>query len=116
MFNFLKNFAGLPRGLTKQELIEIQELNRIAQAEAFKAGTFAANTALLNFKGATPGKALAEQQNAIASMMERVKNEHVNAKLAQLGYPAGSPLALDLQTGRITKVQANDTRTAEKTA
>lgn len=78
-------------------LTEIQELNRIASAERFKADQVAKNTAL--FKD---GKKLAAQLDGVAKICESFKDQYVSMKLTELGVPTGQKTSVDLKTGIIT--------------
>lgn len=94
MFN---PFIKRPRQFTKQELDEIREIQRIAAGEHFKADQIGKNTALV-----PEGKKLAKQYEATAALFSRIKTELVNQKLGQMGYPSGTPISVDLNTGKIT--------------
>ena len=123
MIDAIRRLLGMPRRLTPRELNEIQELTRIAGAERFKAHYYAENTAILNVEG-SKGKVLAAQQEKIAAIVEQVKSNHVNAKLAELGYQRDERVTIDLTTGKITKLreetkngimEANGTQTNPRT-
>lgn len=85
------------RKLNKSELLEIQELHRLASTEKFKAEQIAGNTVLI-----PNGQKLAEQTKAVAGLLENAKKNHISRKLQELGYPPEQKISLDLMTGKIT--------------
>lgn len=89
------------RSFTQQELIELQELQRIVGARKFEAVHIKGNTALV-----PNGQRVAEEYEAIARLMENVKNNWVAAKLAECGYKENDRCSINLQTGEVTP---NDT-------
>lgn len=97
-------FKKTPRKLTKAELMEIQELQRIAASEKFKADQMEKNTALFNAEGQS-GKLLAANQRKLAETCERVKNEHVSGKLAELGYKNNEKVTIDVFKNKISVIK-----------
>jgi len=96
---------------TSQELQEFQELVRMVNAERFKALQVKGNTALIPnhntgllklFGFKSSGQELAEQLDAVATLMENIKSQWVSNKLTQLGYPVNQKVQVDLRTGFIS--------------
>lgn len=85
-----------PRAFTANEILEIQELHRVASAERFKATQVKGNTAMV-----PDGQKLAEQMDAIARLMENFKNNYISSKLAECGYTPSQKVNIDLKTGQI---------------
>lgn len=85
------------RKLNPSELVEIQELHRIAAGERFKSLQIKGNTALI-----PDGQKLAEQSEALANLFENIKENTIARKLTELGYPPSTPTTIDLKTGEIT--------------
>lgn len=84
------------RNLTPGEAMELQELSRLVNTRRFEAAHIKGNTALI-----PDGQALAIQAEAVANLLENVKNQWVAAKLVECGYPSGSKCAINLTTGEI---------------
>lgn len=84
----------------EKDLAELLELNRIAAAEKFKSIQIKGNTAMI-----PDGQKVAEQQEAIARLMENVKNNWVSSRLRELGCKEGAPVSIDLKTGEITETK-----------
>ena len=84
--------------LNEIDLKELEELNRISAAEKFKSIQIKGNTAMI-----PDGQKVSEQQDAIARLMENVKNNWVSSRLRELGCKQGEPMTIDLKTGEITK-------------
>lgn len=82
----------------EKDLRELEELNRIASAEKFKSIQIKGNTAMI-----PDGQKVSEQQEAIARLMENVKNNWVSSRLRELGCKEGTPQTIDLKTGEITE-------------
>ena len=86
---------------TQDELDNMTEVGRIAATERYKADFFAKNTASLNVDNIGQGKLVADQQEKIAQLMERVKNEYMSSILQEKGYTSDQKVALNLKTGEI---------------
>lgn len=84
------------RDLTPQELMELQELHRAVGSKQWEAAQIKANTALV-----PDGQKLAEQTEAVARLLENVKNQWVAGKLEECGYTKGTRCGLNLATGQI---------------
>jgi len=84
--------------LNETDLKELEELNRISAAEKFKSIQIKGNTAMI-----PDGQKVSEQQDAIARLMENVKNNWVSSRLRELGCKQGEPMTIDLKTGEITE-------------
>ena len=111
--NFLQNIFGNKRSPTPQELKELQELNRLALVERFKATQFKNNTMVLN----PDGQKLAEQQDKIAVLLENIRNSAVQRLFVALGYKQGENLTINLDTGSIKKGEKQDEpRETQKTS
>ena len=82
--------------LNKQDLSELQELNRIVNAERFKLTQVKGNTALV-----PKGKEYIKTQEGIVSVLEATRESIVAKKLIGLGFQQGQPVMIDLKTGRI---------------
>jgi hypothetical protein len=85
------------RNFTQSELIELQELQRIVGARKFEAVHIKGNTALV-----PNGQRVAEEYEAIARLMENVKNGWVAQKLAECGYKENEQCSINLSTGEVT--------------
>ncbi len=85
------------RSFTPQELTELQELQRIVGARKFEAAHIKGNTALI-----PNGQRVAEEYEAVARLMENVKNNWVAAKLAECGYKENERCSINLVTGEVT--------------
>jgi hypothetical protein len=84
------------RNFTPAELLELQEMIRIANARRFEAAQIKANTALV-----PNGQMVADQTEAIARLLENVKNQYVSSKLQECGYPQGTRCDINMTTGEI---------------
>ena len=100
MFSLIKNLFKKERSLTYQELKDIQALNNLCVTERFKAQQIRSNTAM--FKN---GQTFAAQQEALVNLLEGVKEQIIAKKLTELGYPQNQKVAINLVTGKITKVE-----------
>lgn len=100
--NFIKRLFGLPRGLYRWEVEEIQNMVKVVQTERYKLIHMKKNT--LMFKG--KGKELVEIQEAMVDILENAKNDHIRNLFGRLGYPNGMNLTLNLATGRVNKTSA----------
>lgn len=83
-----------------QQLAEIQEINRIAAAERFKAQHVGLNTALV-----PRAKQYVKQCEAVAEVVENVLQNLVSQRLREAGLEAGKKANLNLATGEIIEVQ-----------
>ena len=91
-----KGIIPAKRGLTAQEVLELQEIVRLVNARNFEATQIKANTALI-----PDGQKVAEQIEAIARLLENVKNQWVAQKLSECGYDAGTKCNINLSSGAI---------------
>lgn len=99
--------APQKRNLSPQEVIEIQEINRICMSYAFQANHVKANTAMIppmKFLWFTVprGKALAAEIEAMARLFDQVKTQRISQILTACGYPSGFLYDMNLATGQIT--------------
>jgi hypothetical protein len=88
--------ATTRRDFAPQEIIELQELNRVAFARGWEASQIKGNTALI-----PRGQEVAAEAEAVARLIENAKNQWVAAKLTECGYPAGTKCSINLSTGQI---------------
>lgn len=82
----------------KKDLAELIELNRLVASEKFKSIQIKGNTAMI-----PDGQKVSEQQEAVARLMENVKDNWLSSKLRELGIKEGKPVSIDLNTGKITE-------------
>ena len=85
------------RNFTPAECIELEEMLRLINARKFEAGQIRANTALV-----PDGQKLADQTDAVARLLENVKNQYVASKLIECGYKSGTICDVNLRTGEVT--------------
>ncbi len=95
--DILRKFFKMPRKLNRLEILDLQDLNRLASMERIKAQEIEKNTALI-----PDGQKVAKQQKAIADLMENFKKNFISQKLLELGYKPSQKVDLDLMTGEIT--------------
>lgn len=81
---------------SEKELAELVELNRIVASEKFKSIQIKGNTTMI-----PDGQKMAEQQEAVARLMENIKDNWLSSKLRELGCKEGKPVSIDLNTGEI---------------
>ena len=105
----IKSPLQAQRGLTPPELIELQELIRVANAKNYEANQIRGNTALLNTT-ADPqrGVHLAEETEAIARILENAKNMYVSHVLQACGYEDGTKCSINLNTGAVVANESVD--------
>jgi len=105
----IKSPLQTQRSLTTPEIIELQELIRVASAKNFEAKQIRGNTALLN-TAADPqrGVHLAEETEMIARLLENAKNLYVSQVLSACGYEAGVKCSINLTTGAIISEESVD--------
>lgn len=95
MFNF-NVFNILRKRLSKGDLNEIQEINRIVAAEEWKLAHLRGNTALV------PGAwKLVEQKEAEIKVYAAVRDDLVRRKIIAEGFPEKSNARINLKTGEI---------------
>jgi hypothetical protein len=88
---------------TEEELGNMIEIGRITASERYKANLFRDNTAELNNPNELgEGKKIADQQEKIAKLMERARDEYMMTKLREKGYENGQNITVNLKTGEIT--------------
>jgi len=97
--NILSLFSKSTRAMSDFELTELRELHRIAALETFKLNCVKGNTAMV-----PGGQEWVKQQEAIVQLLENVKNERIGQILAGCGYPQGTPITVDLKTGKAKQV------------
>ena len=85
------------RPLTKAELQELLALTNLVSTEKFKAFQISGNTALI-----PRGQEVAKEQDAIARLMENVKNSWTSSKLTECGVPKNQAVNINQETGEIT--------------
>ena len=78
------------------ELTELNALISLVACEKFKAIQIKGNTALI-----PDGQKYCEQQEAVARLMENVKQNWVSQKLTELGYEKGLNVQINGKTGEI---------------
>lgn len=100
MLNFINRLLNKPRELSPNEILELQELHRIASSYKFIANQIKGNTALIE-----DGKKLARQMEQIATLAENVKGQWISQKLAHLGYEKDQRVNVNLLTGEIIKAK-----------
>ena len=84
------------REFTKEELAEFQELHQIFVHEKFKAEQIEKNTALI-----PNGQELAKQYKATTALFEGLKQNWISSKLLEMGYPKGTNVSIEMETGKI---------------
>ena len=84
--------------LNEAERAEILDVSRLAQSYRFIATHLKGNTALV-----PGGQKVLEQYEAMAKLIDGVKNSMVSQRLSQLGYPQGVNFTVNLKTGKITQ-------------
>ena len=89
------------RNFTPQETLELQEMQRAVNAKKFEAAQIKGNTALV-----PNGQRVAEESDAVARLLENVKNQYVSQKLVECGYPNDTKCSINLTDGTIV---VNDT-------
>ena len=92
----VKKGVAEKRNFNPQELLELQELQRLVNARRFEAAQIKANTALV-----PRGKEIAEEIEAIARVMENSKNLYVAQKLVECGYESGTKCDINFNTGEV---------------
>lgn len=85
------------RDFNPQEVVELQEMMRLINSRKFEAAQVKANTALV-----PRGKEIAEELEAIARLIENIKNQFVSLKLEECGYPNGTKCNINMTSGEIT--------------
>ena len=88
---------GVRTDFTPQEVLELQEMQRLVNTRKFEAAQIKGNTALV-----PDGQKCAEQIEAIARLMENVKNGWVSQKLVEHNYPKDAICNINLSNGKIT--------------
>lgn len=82
--------------MSKQELGELREINRVLKTERFKAYVVARNTYQV-YKGQ---QWLKTQQDLI-SLLEQEQNNLISAVAQRLGIQVGIPVEVDLENGKL---------------
>ncbi len=88
------------RPLNKDELLQFNELNRIATAEKFKATQILGNTALV-----PDGQKVGEIQQAIANLMENTRINETARILIDCGVEKNKSVKINNETGKITVLE-----------
>ena len=88
------------RNFTQQELQELQEMQRVTNSKKFEAIQIKNNTALI-----PRGQEVAEETEAVARLLENVKDQWVSMKLTECGFKQNEKVGINLQTGEITPVE-----------
>ena len=88
---------GVRTDFTPTEVMELQEMQRLVNSRKFEAAQIKGNTALV-----PKGQEVADQLEAIARLLENVKNGWVSGKLAEHGYPKDAICNINLTNGKIT--------------
>jgi hypothetical protein len=81
--------------LTKYELGELQELDKLIRSERLKRSLAKDNTILIH-----NGKEYVKTQDGLIQILENQKGNMVAHFLKRLGYPQGTNVQIDLATGR----------------
>lgn len=89
--------ATARRNFTPQEALELQEMNRVVFGRKFEAAQIAGNTALV-----PRGQEIAKELEAIARVLDNVRNQWIADKLLDCGYPEGTKCNINLSTGEVT--------------
>lgn len=92
------------KNINKEELYELQEINRIIIGEKWKLLQIQENTALI-----PEGQKLKEQLEKVIEVLEKKKFEHIGQLLAHLGYPPKVEAMVNFKTGKITIVNDRTT-------
>lgn len=98
--------APVKRSLNAMELLELQEIDRIARTRAFEANQIKSNTALMparwSFWGGGNKTELVAELEAIARLMTDIRSQRVQSLVAACGYPPDTLCDINLTTGAIT--------------
>ena len=86
----------MKRNLTPEETLQLQEMIKLINARKFEAEQIKNNTALV-----PDGQKVAEQIEAIARLLDNVRNQYVSQKLVECGYGAGQKCNINLGSGEI---------------
>ena len=84
--------------LSKADLLEVREINRLVAAEQFKLASFKGNTALL-----VNGRKCVDELEAQVKLLTSVRDSIANEKAKALGFPEGLPFSINLENGQITQ-------------
>jgi hypothetical protein len=87
--------------LTKQELGQLREMEKIIRIEKFKAEQVKRNTARVR-----GGQKYANTLDDVIALLEEQKADYLNAIFSRLGYEKGKAVRVDLETGKTWNPQA----------
>lgn len=105
----LKDKGVIPvekRNFSPDEIVELQEMQRLVNSRRFEAAQVNGNTALI-----PDGQKVGEQLDAITRLLENVKNQYVSQKLVECGYGKDEKCNISLTTGEVIplKDESKDT-------
>ena len=89
------------RNFTPSEVLELQEMQRAVNAKKFESAHIKGNTALI-----PNGQRVSEEVEAVARLLDQVKNNYVSSKLLECGFKQDEKCSINLSTGEIV---LNDT-------
>ena len=84
------------RNFSPAEIVQLQEMQRLVNGRKFEAAQIKSNTALI-----PRGKEIGEEIEAIARVLENVKNQYVGDTLLKCGYPSGTRCDINYSTGEV---------------
>lgn len=84
------------RNLEPAEILQLTKMVELANARKFEADQIKVNTALV-----PRGQEVANEVEAVARLLENVKNQYVGQLLVACGYDAGQNCNINLSTGEI---------------
>ena len=84
------------RDFTPQEVLELNDMQRLVNARKWEAAQIGGNTALI-----PRGQEVAKEVDAIARLLDNVKNNWVSHKLLECGYAVDTKCSINLSTGAI---------------
>lgn len=97
--------APVKRNLNPQEILELQEIIRLANGYIFVSNQVKNNTALIPNSGLLhdrTGKVVAAELAAMAVLLDNVRRDWIAKRLTLCGYPAGAQCDINLTTGEIS--------------
>lgn len=93
------------KGIGKQDLAELRSLNKLIKQEQFKLNVVTKNTALV-FKGQFFVKTQEDMINLLSGYQEQL----VSSIAKKMGYTQGTPITIDLESGKISEKKQDDTK------
>lgn len=91
--------------LSAKELRELRAINKLLKQERFKLNVVSANTALV-FRGQNYTKTQAD----VVKVLELAQEALISQSAERLGYTQGTPIEINLESGKISIKKPSDTR------